>query len=137
MRSTAHHYESPDSWGGPPGPRATPWSPHSCRGKLALFLLSAVAAAAADLPRFQWQNFTTADGLPDNRVYSIAVDGDRVWAGTDNGLALYENGRWKCFHEADGLSQRAVLSLALDKRTHDLWIGTMGGLNRYSAGRID
>jgi ligand-binding sensor domain-containing protein len=30
-----------------------------------------------------------------------------------------------------------VLSLALDRRTGDIWAGTMGGLSRISAGRID
>ena len=102
-----------------------------------LLLMLAVSAAAADLPRFRWQNFTVENGLPDNRVYCVAVDGEKVWAGTDNGLAVYENGRWKSFTVADGLAHRAVLSLALDKRSHDLWIGTMGGLSRYSAGRFD
>jgi len=100
-------------------------------------LFAACALFAEDLPRFRWENFTTADGLPDNRVYSVAVDGDRVWAGTDNGLALYEHGKWKVFTTADGLAHRAVLALALDKQTHDLWIATMGGLSRYSAGRFD
>ena len=99
--------------------------------------LLAISATAADLPRFRWQNFTVENGLPDNRVYCLAVDGERVWAGTDNGLALYEKGAWKGFTVADGLAHRAVLSLALDKRSHDLWIGTMGGLSRYSAGRFD
>jgi ligand-binding sensor domain-containing protein len=105
--------------------------------KTALILLFALAAAAADLPRFRWQNYTVENGLPDNRVYCVAVDGERVWAGTDNGLALFENGQWKSFHTSDGLAHRAVLSLALDKRSHDLWIGTMGGVSRYSAGRFD
>jgi ligand-binding sensor domain-containing protein len=100
-------------------------------------LVAAFGLNAQDLPRFRWENFTTAQGLPDNRVYSVCVDGDRVWAGTDNGLALYENGKWKVFTTADGLTHRAVLSLALDKQTHDLWIATMGGLSRYSAGRFD
>src|ERR1051326_974539 len=100
-------------------------------------LISAAGLWAEDLPRFRWENFTTADGLPDNRVYSVCVDGDRVWAGTDNGLALYEHGKWRVFTTADGLAHRAVLYLALDKQTHDLWIATMGGLSRYSAGRID
>jgi ligand-binding sensor domain-containing protein len=63
--------------------------------------------APEDMPRFRWENFTTADGLPNNRVYSVAVDGDRVWAGTDNGLALYEGGKWKVFTTADGLAHRA------------------------------
>ncbi len=100
-------------------------------------LLAANGLFAGELPQFRWENFTTADGLPDNRVYSVCVDGARVWAGTDNGLALFEKGKWRVFTPADGLAHRAVLSLALDKQTHDLWIATMGGLSRYSAGRFD
>lgn len=87
-------------------------------------------------PRFRFENFTTANGLPDNHVFAVLVDGDRVWAGTENGLAVYENHAWKTYTTADGLAQRAVLSLALDKRTGDVWAGTMGGLSRISAGRI-
>ncbi len=102
-----------------------------------LVLVLTATSLAAGLPRFEWQNFTVENGLPNNRVYCVAVDGGKVWAGTDNGLALYEGGRWKSFSVADGLAHRAVLSLAVDKRTHDVWIGTMGGLSRYSAGRFD
>ncbi|MGA8578096.1 MAG: two-component regulator propeller domain-containing protein, partial [Bryobacteraceae bacterium] len=107
------------------------------RATIIAALLAASALFAQDLPRFRWENFTTANGLPDNRVYNVCVDGDRIWAGTDNGLALYENGKWRAFTTADGLAHRAVLYLALDKKTHTLWIATMGGLSRYSAGRID
>jgi ligand-binding sensor domain-containing protein len=92
---------------------------------------------AAKMPRFRWENFTTANGLPDNHVFSVLVDGDRIWAGTNSGLAEYENGQWKVYTTADGLAHRAVLSLALDKRTGAVWAGTMGGLSRISAGRID
>jgi len=99
--------------------------------------LSVAMASAQDMPMFRWENFTTANGLPDNHVYSVLVDGKRIWAGTDNGLGLYENGAWKVFRPSDGLAHQAVLSLALDKRTGDLWAGTMGGLSRVSAGRID
>src|SRR5450755_2451069 len=94
-------------------------------------------ATAQEMPRFRWENFTTANGLPDNHVFCVLVDGNRIWAGTENGLGRYENGAWKLFRSADGLAHQAVLSLALDKRTGDLWVGTMGGLNRVSAGRID
>jgi ligand-binding sensor domain-containing protein len=94
-------------------------------------------AAPPDMPKFHWENFTTANGLPDNHVFCVLVDGDRIWAGTENGLALYENGKWRVFRPADGLAHRAVLSLALNKNTGDVWAGTMGGLSRISAGRID
>ncbi len=97
---------------------------------------TAAAEAVPQLPRFRFENFTTADGLPDNHVYAVLVDGDRVWAGTDDGLGLYEDGKWKTYSTKDGLAHRAVLSLALDKRTGDVWAGTMGGLSRISGGRI-
>jgi ligand-binding sensor domain-containing protein len=100
---------------------------------------AAQAASAAPqvlLPRFRFENFTTANGLPDNHVYSVLVNGDRIWAGTDNGLAVYENHAWKTYTTKDGLAHRAVLTLALDKQSGDVWAGTMGGLSRISAGRI-
>jgi ligand-binding sensor domain-containing protein len=96
----------------------------------------AQSAPPQGLPHFRFENFTTANGLPDNHVYTVLVDGDRIWAGTENGLALYENHKWKTYTTADGLAHRAVLSLALDKRTGDVWAGTMGGLSRISAGHI-
>ena len=92
--------------------------------------------ATSQVPRFRFENFTTANGLPGDHVYCVLVDGGRIWAGTDNGLAVYENHAWKTYTTRDGLAHRAVLSLALDKRTGDVWAGTMGGLSRISAGRI-
>jgi len=102
-----------------------------------LFLAAPLLAATPDMPKFRWVNFTIANGLPDNHVFCVLVDGDRVWAGTENGLGLYENGKWKVFGTADGLGHRAVLSLALDHSTGDVWAGTMGGLSHLSAGRMD
>jgi ligand-binding sensor domain-containing protein len=89
------------------------------------------------MPRYRFVNYTTANGLPNNHVYSVLVDGDRIWAGTDDGLAELDHGRWKVYTTKDGLAQQAVLSLALDPRTETVWAGTMGGLSRISAGRID
>jgi ligand-binding sensor domain-containing protein len=105
----------------------------------AIVLLRTVAASpeTPQMPIFRFENFTTANGLPNNHVFAVLVDGDRVWAGTEDGLALYENHAWKTYTTKDGLAHRAVLSLALDKRTGDLWAGTMGGLSRISGGRID
>jgi ligand-binding sensor domain-containing protein len=109
---------------------------------LMVLLVAIGVALAQDMPRFHWQNFTTANGLPNNHVFCVLVDGNRIWAGTENGLGLYENGRWTVFRPVAGarnqsLAHQAVLSLALDKSTGDVWAGTMGGLSRISAGRID
>jgi ligand-binding sensor domain-containing protein len=107
-----------------------------CLTAVAALALPAVAAPP-NIPMFRWENFTTTNGLPNNHVYCVLVDGRRVWAGTDNGLGVYEDGKWKIYRPADGMAHQAVLSLALDKNTGDVWAGTMGGLNRISAGRID
>jgi ligand-binding sensor domain-containing protein len=90
------------------------------------------------MPRFHWENFTTANSpLPSDHVFNVCVDGNRVWAATEGGLALYENGKWKVYEPKDGLAHRAVLYVAVDKRTGDVWAATMGGLSRFSAGRFD
>jgi ligand-binding sensor domain-containing protein len=104
---------------------------------IATGLAITASAASPDMPMFRWENFTTANGLPNNHVYCVLVDGNRVWAGTDDGLGMYENGKWKIYRPSDGLAHRAVLSLALAKDTGDVWVGTMGGLSRISPGRID
>ncbi len=83
-----------------------------------------------------WETFHVQDGLPAEKVYCIAVDGDKIWAGTDNGLGLYEKGKGKSFGVKDGLAFRAVLALAIDPATHDVWAATMKGLTRISAGRF-
>jgi len=105
-------------------------------------LTMAVMSTAQDMPLFRWENFTTTNGLPDNHVFCVLVDGQRIWAGTENGLSLYENGAWRVFRpssdqQQQGIAHRVILSLALDPRTGDVWAGTMGGLSRISAGRID
>ena len=107
---------------------------------LTLLTLSMAATAADEvLPRVytHWESFHREDGLPADKVYCVAVDGTRVWAGTEAGLACYENGKWKSYGVKDGLSYPAVLSLALDPATGDLWAGTMKGLSRLSAGRFE
>ncbi len=115
------------------------------RAALAGMCVIVTAAAAVNnpagppqMPRYRWENFTTENGLPDNRVYSVAVDGQRVWVATDNGLALMENGKVvRVYRPEDGLAHRACLSLSLDKKRHDLWVGTMAGASRLSGGRFD
>lgn len=94
-------------------------------------------AASPPAPMFEWDNFTTKQGLPNDHVYCVLVDGPRVWIGTEGGLGVLEAGKWQRFTVSNGLAHRVVLSLARDDRSGDIWIGTMGGLSRYSGGRID
>jgi ABC-type branched-subunit amino acid transport system substrate-binding protein len=112
---------------------------------MALLLSPAFATGEADsaltvhdlAPYTNWETFTVKDGLPSDHVFAVRIDEDRVWAGTTEGLALYEDGRWRSYGVEDGLPHRLILSLDVCALTGDLWIGTVGGLARLSGGRFD
>jgi hypothetical protein len=96
-----------------------------------------MAAAQNDSYYTKWINYTAANGFPPGEVYCVTVDGNRVWAGTGHGLVLLVDGRVKkIFTTKDGLSGMAVMSVAVDKQTGAVWIGTFGGLSRYSGGQF-
>jgi len=84
-----------------------------------------------------WRNFTTKDGLPSDKVYSVKIDGDRVLAGTHHGLVIYENGKWKTYTKEDGLPHNGVVSVDVSPVTGDVWIGTLGGLCCWSSGKFE
>jgi len=84
-----------------------------------------------------WRNFTTKDGLPSDHVYCVRIDGDRVLAGTHDGLAVYEKGKWTTYTTKDGLAHNGVVSIDVSDITGDIWIGTLGGLSRWSGGKFE
>lgn len=84
-----------------------------------------------------WETFTKKNGLPADKAYCVSVDGDRVLVGTSAGLAVYENNEWHTYTVEDGLAHQGVLSIDVSELTGDVWIGTLGGLNRWSAGRFE
>lgn len=75
-------------------------------------------------------SFTTANGLPDNQVWSIAAGAEgAVWIGTSSGLARYRDGRMEDFREKLGIPTGAVFSLRRDTG-NVLWISSRLGLHR-------
>ncbi len=84
-----------------------------------------------------WRNFTTKDGLPSDKAYTVRIDGDRVLVGTHDGLAVYENDKWRTYTTKDGLAHNGVVSIDVSELTGDVWIGTLGGLNRWSSGKFE
>ena len=101
-----------------------------------LLLLPVTSAQTPDLYT-KWENFTPANGMPDAKVFCVAVDGNRVWAGTENGLVLIEHSKVsKVYTTVDGLPNRVVTGIAVDKKTGDLWLSTFGGLSQLSGGKF-
>jgi hypothetical protein len=84
-----------------------------------------------------WKNFTSKNGLPDDKTYCVRIDGERVLVGTHEGLAVYENGKWQTYTTKDGLAHNGVLAIDVSELTGDVWLGTMGGLTRWSTGKFE
>ena len=114
---------------------------------LALPLLAgsepAPAAAQRELPFVyrEWQQFTVKEGLPNDHIFAVAVNGGDIWVGTEDGLALIDKAEGKVkrtWSMEDGLPWKVVAGIAVNPKTGEVWLALFGGgLARYSAGRFD
>lgn len=85
----------------------------------------------------RFENLGMKEGMPSHKVHCVLTASDgRLWVGTYKGVLVREDGKFKTIGTGDGLSHSMVMCMAEDTRNGDMWIGTMRGLNRYSAGKI-
>lgn len=71
--------------------------------------------------------FDERDGLTDDWITTLCVDGERVWAGTFvGGLYVYEAGKWRAFDETKGENITAMVS----DQSGGVWATTRRGLFR-------
>lgn len=72
------------------------------------------------------------------RVIALETHEGRVLAGTDHGLMVRgADGTWSAYPGSAQLPDPLVLSIAGDPKSGDVWVGTMKGLARLSAGRAE
>jgi signal transduction histidine kinase/ligand-binding sensor domain-containing protein len=83
-----------------------------------LVLALASATAAQDDPlteSWRWVHFTTASGLPSNRVFNIIETPDgTVWAATQAGLAWFDGYAWHAIPKSDGLPEAKLNAVVPD-----------------------
>ena len=78
------------------------------------------------------QGAVTSFGLPHRKVFAIAIQSeDRIWIGTERGLALYDGEKFIHFFEEDGLPHDDVTSIALSRDKKSVWFGTFGGIAKW------
>lgn len=91
----------------------------------------------------EWTRWTAADGLPHDRVTSVAVGDDgSVWAATAAGLARYDGDGWTTHAAADGLAHDEAVRVAAGS-DNTVWAVTRGeteqemefGLARFDGGQ--
>ena len=85
-----------------------------------------------DMTTGTYVKYTTTDGLADNYVQAIAVDGaGNLWFGTDGGgVSKFDGTTWTTYTEADGLASSWVNAIAVDG-AGNLWFGTGGGVSKF------
>ncbi|HEY1755615.1 MAG TPA: two-component regulator propeller domain-containing protein [Bryobacteraceae bacterium] len=89
----------------------------------------------AGLARFNGRRFTAlgiGEGLASNMVVALAEYKGAIWAGTNRGLTVLENGRVaRRFSTADGLPSEEIRTLYADSKGV-LWVGTAGGMAKFT-----
>jgi ligand-binding sensor domain-containing protein/signal transduction histidine kinase len=79
------------------------------------------------------QNYTKADGLAENSVYSVYQGRNgAVWAGTlTGGVSRFKEGRFVTFTTANGLASNTITS-TLETRDGAIWFATPNGVTSLS-----
>jgi len=77
---------------------------------------------------------TTQDGLSSDLIYALTFDSSgRLWATTDNGVNVLEQGSWRHYGVEDGLIWDDGDDLALSSDPDgNVWVGTSEGLSRFA-----
>lgn len=111
-------------------------SPNPCWRRIArnvlllvvLLLIPSLEALSQQLPI---KTYTTADGLPHNRINRIVKDSRGfLWFCTNEGLARFDSYTFTRFNSAQGLPDSAVNDL-LETQTGEYWVATDAGLVRF------
>ena len=102
------------------------------KGKYNQNLWVAVGAGVAKYDGKKFFNYSEADGLLDNSVYSIYVDPNGiVWIGSKQGISRYDGKKFVSITMEDmKINDKDVTAIIQDKRGN-LWFGTGGGLAKY------
>ena len=77
-------------------------------------------------------SYTTANGLPDNNVLDVAVDGNNTkWFATQGGVCRYNDTSWTTFTTANGLIDNFINCIAAD-HYNNIWVGTDFGISKWN-----
>ena len=76
--------------------------------------------------------YSAREGLSDNKVYTICVQKDAIWAGTVAGLSRIDKktGEVTNYFQKDGLSNNVIYGICTDEKKN-LWISTAKGISRF------
>ena len=101
----------------------------------ALLLFS---VSKAHSQRYNFQNYTTENGLANTAVLAITqLKNGEIWLGTnDGGINIYNGSEFKELNKSNGLADNVVYDLFIDS-TDAIYISTNNGVSLYKKGQLD
>src|SRR5215217_6911837 len=99
---------------------------------IAIFVFVLLSCAQQRAEQLPIRTYTTADGLPRDRVYKIVPDPRGfLWFCTYDGLSRFDGYEFVNYSVAQGLPHRVVFDLLIT-RSGDYWVATSHGLARFN-----
>ena len=99
--------------------------------RLFILILPLLFPSLAWSQNFFFRQYTVADGLPSNTVYSLDQDSQkRLWMGTGNGIAQFDGKNFHSYSMEDGLINILVYGLTVDHLDRK-WMSTVAGRPSY------
>ncbi len=83
-----------------------------------------------------WHSYGPAEGLTIGLVMALHPHARHVWAGGDNGLALFENGRFRQVAGSNGETFDGISGI-VELDNGDLWLNATAGLFRIAGVEIE
>ena len=87
----------------------------------------------SEYTKWDWEVYTTSDGLVNDTVLSVVRDNsDQWWIGTANGISMYDESQWVSYTtEEYDMSGKAAKYLALDT-DGSVWMASDNGLSHFT-----
>src|SRR5215217_4583136 len=99
---------------------------------IAIFVFVLLSCAQQRAEQLPIRTYTTADGLPRDRVYKIVPDPRGfLWFCTYDGLSRFDGYEFVNYSVAQGLPHRIVFDLLIT-RSGDYWVATSAGVARFN-----
>ena len=80
---------------------------------------------------FKFYNKQNND-LPDNHVWCIKTDEEKVWVGTKRGLVKITGSDWKIYNKKNSIIPSNIITKITKDEYHRIWIGTTKGFVSYN-----
>ena len=84
-----------------------------------------ISEASNMISESAWEVYTVSDGLPANEVRALALDGNRLWAGTSKGLVCFDISEGKLTPSPNTPDLKGVNVRALAVNEREIWVGTL------------